>query len=109
MRPPQNEARPFRAAGLGKLSFPGGIDNKRYPKKNTAVQEQSKARLNYLARGIQPLGPAVLGYPFCDLAAGKSFWPTVEAYAALSPFRDFILANTGVRPVLRALAGGRAP
>jgi hypothetical protein len=40
-----------------------------------------------------------------DLAAGKSFWPTVEAYAALSPFRDFILANTGVR----ALEGERAP
>ena len=109
MRPPQNEARPFRAAGLGKLSFPGGIDNRRYPTKNTAVQEQSKARLNYLARGIDSLGPAALGYPFCDLAAGKSLWPTVEAHAALSPYRDFILANTGVRPVLRALAGGRAP
>lgn len=67
-------------AGLGKLSFPVGIDNRRYPTKNTAV-----------------------------LAAGKSFWPTVEAYAAPSPYRDFILANTGVRPVLRALAGGRAP
>jgi len=52
------------AAGLGKLSFPGGIDNRRYPTKNTAVQEQSKARLNYLARGIHSLGPAALGYPF---------------------------------------------
>ena len=93
------------AAGLGRLSFPGGIDNRQYPTKNTAVQEQSKARLNYLAREIRSLGPAALGYLFCDLAA----WPTVEAYAALSPYRDFILANTGVRPVLRALAGGRAP
>jgi hypothetical protein len=61
--------------------------------------------LNYLARGIHSRGPAALGYLFCDLAA----WPTVDAYAALSPYRDFILANTGVRPVLRALAGGRAP
>jgi hypothetical protein len=72
------------APGLGKLSLPGGIDNRRYPTKNTAVQEQSKARFNYLARGIQPLGPAALGYLFCDLAAGKSFWPTVEAYAAIA-------------------------
>jgi hypothetical protein len=50
------------AQRLGKLSFPGGIDNRRYPTKNTAVQEQSKARLNYLARGIHLLGPAALGY-----------------------------------------------
>jgi hypothetical protein len=48
------------APGLGKLSFPGGIDNRRYPTKNTAVQEQSKAWLN--ARGIHLLGPAALGY-----------------------------------------------
>ena len=40
-----------------------------------------------------------------DLDAGKPLWPTVEAYAALSPSRDFILANTGVR----ALEGERAP
>ena len=45
------------APGLGKLSLPGGIDNRRYP---TAVQEQSKARLN--ARGIHLLGPAALDY-----------------------------------------------
>jgi hypothetical protein len=49
--------------------------------------------LNYLARGIHSLGPAALGYLFCDLAAGKFFWPTVEAYAVLSPYRDFILGQ----------------
>jgi hypothetical protein len=39
------------AQRLGKLSFPGGIDNRRYLTKNTAVQKQSKARLNYLIGG----------------------------------------------------------
>jgi hypothetical protein len=56
------------APRLGKLSFPGRIDNRRYPTKNTAVQEQSKARLNYLARGegateldaLEVLGPGEL-------------------------------------------------
>ena len=102
---PQNEAR----RGSVNCRFQAGSTTGDIPQKNIAVHEQSKARLNYLARGIDSLGPAALGYPFCHLAAGKSFWPTVEAYAALSPFRDFILANTGVRPMLRALEGERAP
>ena len=63
------------APELGKLSFPGGNDNRRYPTKNTAVQEQSKARLNYLARGIQPLGPAALATHFAISPPANPFGP----------------------------------
>jgi len=71
------------------------------------AQREIAARLRRqrLVECLHRLGPAPLFHLLTDLAAGKSFWPTVEAYAALSPFRDFILANTGVR----ALEGERAP
>jgi hypothetical protein len=59
----QNGALPRATAGLGKLSFPGGNDNRRYPTKNTAVQEQSKARLNYLAQAA-PSPRAGVAVPF---------------------------------------------
>lgn len=67
-------------AGLGKLSFPGGIDNRRYRTKNIAVQQQSKARLNYLARGIHLLGPAALGY---GLDMTRSLREELSPYVAL--------------------------
>jgi hypothetical protein len=75
------------------------------------AQREIAARLRRQrhVESLHRLGPAPLFHLLTDLDAGKSFWPTVEAYAALSPYRDFILANTGVRPVIRALAGGRAP
>jgi hypothetical protein len=86
-------------------------DNRVSPPKSTLNQEQSRARLRRqrLVEHLHRLGPSPLFHLLTDLDAGKPLWPTVEAYAALSPYRDFILANTGVRPVLRALAGGRAP
>jgi hypothetical protein len=96
---PQNETRPL-GAGSMTVVFLAGMTTADIPQKTQPFKSN-------LARGIKPLGPAALGYLFCDLAAGKSFWPAVEAYAALSPYRDFILANTGVRPLLRALDGER--
>ena len=106
MRP---QTKPGRSGRPGSVNcrFQAGSTTRYIPQKTQPFKSNLR-RLNYLARGIHSLGPAALGYPFCDLAAGKSFWPTVEAYVALSPYRVFILANIGVRPVLR-VPGGRAP
>lgn len=73
----------------------------------SACIERARLRRQRLVEHLHRLGPASLFHLLTDLDAGKPLWPTVEEYAALSPYRDFILANTGVRPVLRALDGGR--
>jgi hypothetical protein len=38
---PSNETRQFGAAGLGKLSFPGGNDNRVYPTKSALNQAEN--------------------------------------------------------------------
>jgi hypothetical protein len=84
---------PRATAGLGKLSFPGGNDNRRYPTKNTAVQEQSKARLNYLARQLQALGPASLFHFLEEIDRGADLRSQLETNAALPA--EFIRAYGG--------------
>jgi hypothetical protein len=64
-------------------------------------------RLCHLARQIHPLGERALYELLCELAAGAPLLPRLERYAALSPYRDFLLATGGDRLSPPTVIAGR--
>jgi hypothetical protein len=103
------------AAGLGKLSLPGGIDNRVYPTKSARNQAEisrnpaaaRRLRLQYLARRLHGLGEKPLFHFLDEVERGEPLCPHLERYAALPA--DFIKANGGDRFAmpLFVIDGGR--
>jgi len=65
------------------------------------------ARLRYLSAQLHALGPRATFELLREIDAGAPLQPRLEAYAALSDYRDFIADNGGDRlPGLRIIRGG---
>jgi hypothetical protein len=68
----------------------------------------SGPRLRHLARQIHELGERPLYELFRELEQGADLLPTLEAYARLAPFAQFIAENGGDRlPQPRSVGGSK--
>jgi hypothetical protein len=94
------------AAGLGDCHRRLASDNRVYPPKFALYQEQSRARLRFLAARLHALGPRPLYHFLREVEGGASLRSHLERYAALPA--GFILANGGDRfaPSLHVIDGG---
>jgi hypothetical protein len=83
-----------QAAGLGKLSFPGGIDNPGNSLPEPPTQAQFAAiRRQRLVEHLHRLGPAPLFHFLDEIENGASIPDHLERYARIDP--DFVRALGG--------------
>jgi hypothetical protein len=96
------------ATGFGKLSFPGGIDNRDLKPNRAALQARKRLRRQRLVGHLHRLGPAPLGHFLheVELTTESDVTARLERYAEID--LEFVRALGGHRfaPSLHCIDGG---
>ena len=106
--PRSNETRPLGAAGLGKLSFPGGNDNRDLQPNRAALQARNRARRQRLVEHLHRLGPSPLGHFIREVegATGADVTARLERYSEIDPAFVAALGGSQIPPALLCIDGG---
>ena len=105
-----SEARPLGAAGLGKLSFPGGNNNRDLQPNRAALQARNRARRQRLVEHLHRLGPSPLGHFIreVEVATGADVTARLERYSEIDPAFVAALGGDKFAPALHVIAGGES-
>ena len=85
MAPTNETRRAGGATGFGKLSFPGGIDNRDLKPNRAALQARKRLRRQRLVGHLHRLGPAPLGHFLheVEVATESDVTARLERYAEI--------------------------